>query len=457
MTGPVRSLLDAPDSRTAIAPTPSSPAITYGELVSSALGRAAELRRRNAGTILLVAENSPDYIAWFLGSLWAGCWAMVVQGAAPRSDLASLADRLAAGLIIGRDLPGLPSLPLRADFPPAPAAGPEGGLMLQSSGTTGMPKIVRRNAKSLRAVARNVADAVGLTPNDVVGAAIPMGHSYGIENALLAPLAAGASIRVFASFEPAAIASHLTGITVFPGVPFFFEAISRATANRGSLRLAYSAGASLPARTAAAFQDAFGLRLGQLFGTTEVGSVAFAHPDDPAFDPASVGKPMHGVRIRIADGDGRDLPRGAEGQVLIAAPSMLESYADAPLDLTPDGFFPTGDLGRLDETGQLSITGRLKFIVDVGGLKVNPLEVEAVLASHPRVADCIVLPLSLSETVTRLRALVVPRAAIDLESLRDFCRARLAPHKVPRVFEVRDDLPRSPTGKILRRQLLEAR
>jgi acyl-CoA synthetase (AMP-forming)/AMP-acid ligase II len=156
---------------------------------------------------------------------------------------------------------------------------------------------------------------------------------------------------------------------------------------------------------------------------------------------------MSGVSIRILDA----------GEVAIRSPSMLASYVDDEADAELlDGHFLTGDLGTLTADGALVITGRTKLLIDVGGLKVNPLEVEAAIETHPEVRECIVVPLPQSETVSRLRAIVIPRdaaAAPTVDALRGHARSRLAPYKVPRVFEFRDELPRSATGKVLRAML----
>src|SRR5439155_11412386 len=211
---------------------------------------------------------------------------------------------------------------------------------------------------------------------------------------------------------------------------------------------AYSAGGPLPASIFEKVRERFGVRIGQLYGATEIGSVTFANPADEYFDPASVGRPMSGVEPRV-DGD---------GQLLVRATSMMSGYVGDDSPLTPDGFFPTGDLARIDVPGKLFITGRLKFLIDVGGLKVNPIEVEQAMAEHPAVAACVVVPMRLSETVFRLKAIVTPvdaARAPTVEELRAFARRRLSPHKVPRVFELREKLPRSPTGKILRHLLVE--
>jgi acyl-CoA synthetase (AMP-forming)/AMP-acid ligase II len=168
---------------------------------------------------------------------------------------------------------------------------------------------------------------------------------------------------------------------------------------------------------------------------------------------------MDGVEVRILDPDSESLEQplegDAEGLVAIKAPSMMSGYVDGDSAFN-GGYFLTGDLGRLDDDGSLTITGRLKNLIDIGGMKVNPAEVEQVLRAHGSVAECVVLPMPVTPTVSRLKAVVVPVAGcaeIDVDELRRFARDRLAGYKVPRVVEVRQSLPRSPSGKILRAQL----
>ena len=197
-----------------------------------------------------------------------------------------------------------------------------------------------------------------------------------------------------------------------------------------------------------------------MYGSTEVGSVTFGDPTQLTFNSASVGRPMLDVQILILDPDDpqarQPLAAGREGLVAIAAPSMLSQYVDDSTDATVDGFFHTGDLGRVDASGNLIITGRIKLQIDVGGLKVNPLEVEQVLSQHPAVKECVVVPAPATCTVDRLKAIVTLRGqpgGVAPEELRQFVRARLASYKVPRLFEVRESLPKSPGGKILREAL----
>jgi long-chain acyl-CoA synthetase len=250
-----------------------------------------------------------------------------------------------------------------------------------------------------------------------------------------------------------------SAITVLPGVPAMFEMLAQlgsgGHAELSSLRAAYSAGGPLPRSVFDAFERSFGVRVSQLYGATEVGSVTYADPRDEHFDSASVGRAMAGVDVRITAGNDLSvaLPTGQDGQVWIKAQSMFSGYLGEGAGPVVDGFFPTGDIGRIDVFGNLAVTGRIKLLIDVGGLKVNPIEVEDVLMQHPGVGDCVVVALRQSETVLRLKAVVTARREgekVDLDDLRRFARERLAGYKVPRLFEVRKSLPRTATGKLLR-------
>ena len=342
-----------------------------------------------------------------------------------------------------------------------------GGMLLQSSGTTGLPKIVERSAASIDAVARNVAQAVGLSEADNVIAAIPLCHSYGIENGLVAPLLAGCCVFACPGFDPSVIGRlwSTRQRVVVPAVPIMVDLLASAQdlpAPGQRLRRIYCAGAILPASVSTRFTARFGHHVGQLYGATEIGSVTFGHADHAPLQPGCVGKPMAGVSIRIVDADDptQPLPPGREGQVAIQAPSMLDRYLETTELPAIDGHYLTGDLGLLNDAGELTITGRLKTLIEVGGMKVNAMEVERVLAEHPGVAECVVVPVRLTDTLSRLTAFVLPadaEAPPTAAALREHARARLAAYKVPRAFEMVAELPRSSLGKVQRRLLMEAR
>ncbi len=467
-------------------PTDAPPALTYAQLHEQTCAATAWVHAHCAphAVIALITTNRPIAVPVFLGVLRAGRTLFPLDAALTEPEIDAIieragiahvvtdnptAARLARSAITFDDV--LAHCPVPAHEDQSPAAW----LWLQSSGTTGGPKIVRRNGPSLHAVARNIAHAISLTPQDRVVAAVPMSHSYGLENALLAPLYAGASILHHITddltqtvaqngvqkqpngprgFNPAIALGR--GATVLPGVPALFEMILGGPTGCGSLRLAYSAGAPLPVEIANALEARDGLTLGVLYGATEIGSITFSTHRSTH---GAVGQPMKGVDIRIVDPEHPAClqPDNTPGHVMVRAPSMFAGYLHANAEITPGGYFPTGDLGRIDPaTGELVLTGRLKLLIDIGGRKVNPLEVETAIAHHPDIAECVVLPDPVSPTINRVRALITAasgRHAPDARSLRLFLKPHLAAHKLPRSVEVRASFPKSATGKILRQQL----
>lgn len=455
--------------------------LTYAQLAHRIAAVAATLSRDIApgGVVLLAAPNGPDWIAAYLGILAAGGVVFPLPAEAVADELHRAARRAhAAGVLATpRVLDALQSTPLPrwpveqvGTTPPPPAIPaapsrapiqPTAAMLLQSSGTTGLPKIVRREQAALDAVAENMVHAIGFTPEDIVLATLPLCHSYGVEHGLLAPLWAGSCVRFTHAFDPPVVLKQLqtAGITIFPAVPFMYEILAglgEPGTGFPTLRRAYSAGGALPASVRQAFEHRYGAPVTQLYGASEIGSVTFARAEAPGFDPAGVGAPMRGVSIKILDIDtpdiARPLPPGAQGQIAVCAPSMMSGYLeDQPAPIL-HGHFLTGDLGHLDAHGALVVTGRLKLLIDVGGLKVNPLEIETVLMQHPGVAECVVLPMPVTQTVSRLKAVIVPRdgQTPSPETLRAFVKQRLSAYKVPRVFELRPSLPKSATGKLLR-------
>ncbi len=454
------------------------PPMTWSALWRQTQTVAARLDAALPGhaVVMTLTPNRPAGVPMFLGIVLSGRTVFPVDAALTAVEIKQLVERASVNAIAADDsipprLDGVGVAVLRLDelvadggddaAPWVSDRSDHAWLLLQSSGTTGGPKIVKRSGRSLDAVARNVAEAVGLRTEDRVVASVPLSHSYGMENGMLAPLWAGACAlhhvvdhhQPGRGFDPTLAVT--SGATVLPGVPAMFEMIDRMRAGRGAIRLAYSAGATLPAELAQRLEARDGLRLGQLYGSTEIGSVTFG----PA--PGHVGSPMSGVSVLILDPQQPDpslpLPRGQEGHIAVRSPSMFDRYL-GPAELTDDslagGYFLTGDLGRLAEDGSLDITGRLKLLIDVGGVKVNPIEVEQVLASHPQVAECVVVPDPVSPTINRVKAVITAaNGHVDDRDLRAFLRERLAAHKIPRTFEVRDHLPKSPTGKVLRQKL----
>lgn len=441
-----RHAADTPD-RIAVREVASNRAVNYAELQQQVAELAKTLQSRlPAGSVVMLrSPNTAGFHVGFIATLAAGMTVFPIPCTITEVELEAIAGKSNAAAIITHDKI-VPIKTSRTEVQP-PA------LLLQSSGTTGLPKIVRRESASIDAVAAQMVKAIGVESSDEVFSCVPLCHSYGLEHGLLVPLWAGATIHIGHGFDLDQTRRELSQskITVFPSVPSIYEMLANLhepDVKFPSLRIAYSAGGSLPQSIFERVRDQCGITVGQLYGATEVGSVTFAHPANANFDPASVGQPMRGVELRTDDA----------GQLFVRAKSMMSGYVDDDSLLTPDGFFPTGDLARIDAHGNLHITGRLKFLIDVGGLKVNPMEVETAIAEHPSVAACVVVPMKLSETVSRLKAVITPTDPANpptQDALRTFAKQRLSVHKVPRVFEIRDSLPRSATGKILRHLLLE--
>jgi long-chain acyl-CoA synthetase len=457
--------------------------LTWRQLRDEALLHESRLGRRRtdrtATVAMLSAPNRIETMAALLGGLWADADVIPVSPELQPAELLDIARRASVTTVVGaasflETFSGLPveripldppALAARAERPAAPTEG-GGSILLQSSGTTGPPKIVRRRAAALDAMGEAVRNAVGVRERDAMLLCIPLYHSYGIDHGVLAAITAGCSVELHGRFHPPLVRSAIAerGITLLPAVPLMFDALSRtaAVAPTHVLRHAISAGSPLPRRIFDQFHRVFGVKIGQLYGSTEFGSVTYNDPSASGFEPGSVGRPMKGVQIRILDPSDlridRPLPAGAEGHIAVSSPSLLSDYVDDPADPTSDGFFLTGDLGRFDEWGCLHLTGRVKLLIDVGSRKVNPLEVESVLTDHRAVSQAVVVATPFSDTAHRLKAIVVPESgcSIDAEELKCFARARLSSYKVPRSIEIRTHLPQSPSGKILRSELQES-
>lgn len=352
------------------------------------------------------------------------------------------------------------------------AAGGDGGapdaeaVYQYSSGSTGRPKRVPRTHRHLRVEADSIVATLGLTADDSIFCTIPLFHTYGMGCCMLAAVRAGATLVLDDETHPFMLrrdkvleALEREKATVFPAVPFTFRMLAEApgSADLSSLRLCFSAANALPRSTFEAFDRRFGVPIRQLYGCTEAGAVTVNLDDDPWATAMSVGRPFERVEVEIVDGSGEPLEAGRNGEVVIRSAAMTAGYAgmdDVNREAFVDGGFLSGDRGRLDDEGRLFVTGRKKLLIDVKGDKVDPIEVEDVLAVHPKVGEVVVVGVAGdAEGEHAIKAVVVPaRECQDRELIR-YCRERLADYKVPRVVEFRDEIPRDPSGHVLRKYL----
>lgn len=448
--------------------------LCYGELHERIERVAAGIVARGARVVLLSSPNSLALVTSLLGALQARARVLLLPADLPAAALAAAARTSGASLAVAcagderfaaLALPIVDEAELATSAPSARELLPgSGALLLPTSGTTGASKIVVRSQPGLETLARTSARAFGIAPDDRCALALPICHSYGLDQ-LLAALAAGARVDLHQGFQLGALrrAFREDGVSFFPGVPLMLDALSRGDRFEApELRRVLSSGSPLARRVYERFLAVSGIAIGQFYGATEFGPVAYNDPAAPSFDPLEVGVAIGDAAIRVlaraADDPARELPPGREGLLAVSGPTLMDGYLAHPSPLR-GGFFVTGDLGVRSERGVVRVTGRSAFVIDVGGKKVNPAEVERVLALHPGVREVVVLPAASTDTTARLRAVVIPEpgACPDEVELRRFARGQLPPHMIPRRIELCPDPPRGATGKILRAQLLAER
>jgi long-chain acyl-CoA synthetase len=348
----------------------------------------------------------------------------------------------------------------------APRSAEETFVYQFSSGSTGRPKVVPRTHGQCTAEA-GMYKALGMTHADRIFSAIPLFHTWGMGACLFGAAASGATIVMLEDPHPFLLNRQRAlkliereQATIFPGVPFNFRLMAEAPARAdlSSLRLCFSAGTALPRASFEAFGERFGVLVRQLYGTTETGMISANVSDDPVSSFESVGTPVEGVQVEIVDDDGAVLPLGEIGEVAVTSPAASSGYAgadEASSEAFRGGRYLTGDLGRVDEDGLVYLEGRKKLLIEVGGYKIDPIEVQDVIGTHPSVSEVIVVGVrGEAEGEETVKAVVVASENCDETELISFCRERLANFKVPRTVEFRDEIPRSPLGKILRKYMV---
>jgi len=356
-----------------------------------------------------------------------------------------------------------------------PAGPQDGALVLHTSGTTSRPKIVPLTQGNLAASARHIGATLALTPADRCLNVMPLFHIHGLVAAVTSSLAAGGSIWCAPGFNALSFFGWLGEAepTWYTAVPTMHQAIlARAPRNAEAvaaarLRFVRSSSASLPPQVMAALEETFGAPVIESYGMTEAAHQMTSNPLPPApRKPGSVGRAA-GPAVRLADeAADRLLPEDPEalGEVVISGPNVTPGYeanpeANAKAFFEADGrrWFRTGDQGAFDAEGYLRITGRLKEIINRGGEKVSPLEIDEVLMDHPSVQQVVTFAVPHPKLGEEVAAAVVLRdgATASERDLRDFAAGRLADFKVPRTVVLLDEIPKGATGKMQRIGLAE--
>jgi len=334
---------------------------------------------------------------------------------------------------------------------------PDAVLLKFTSGSTGIPKGIVWTAANVLAEAQNVVATLELTPDDRLVTAVPIVHSYGFDLGVLPLLLEGSQLVLRDQFVPRRVVADLSSkdTTVFLGVPSMYRLLLQtrmaSKPDLSHLRYLLSGTAHLSADFINEFHDRFAVPICQHYGSSETGAATNHVPSEVLTRPGSVGLPMRNVELEIVDEAGRSLPAGKEGEVVVRSGAVSKGYIMGEPEgraVLQDGAFWTGDLGIIDESGYLTVTGRKDQVINVGGLKVSPYEVAHVLESFPAVREAAVV--GVTDTIGGS----VVYAAVSLDSpateqeILTYCRQHLADYKIPRRIDVMTELPRGPSGKI---------
>jgi acyl-CoA synthetase (AMP-forming)/AMP-acid ligase II len=504
----VRDLLrsHAPDSPAIGAP--DRPWLTFGGLNALADDTMASLNAMGIGRgdrVAIVLPNGPEMATAFV--TMAGCCDTAPLNPAYKEDEFDfyMSDLRAKLLVVAEDEDGpavaaarrqglrIARLATAGDKPagwftltaedgapaeptanPGPSGPDDGALVLHTSGTTSRPKIVPLLNRNVAASARHIGEVLRLTPDDRCLNIMPLFHIHGLIAAVTTSLAHGASVWCSPGFNALQIFSWMDTAepTWYTAVPTMHQAIlSRAPRNRDSvararLRMIRSSSSSLPPQVMTALEETFGCPVIESYGMTEATHQMTSNPLPPAAHKGgSVGIPA-GPAVRLAHESENDLLDGPDaiGEVVISGPNVTPGYEANPaandksfFELDGQRWFRTGDQGQFDADGYLRITGRLKEIINRGGEKVSPLEVDEVMMDHPAVQQVVTFAMPHPKLGEEIAAAVVLRegqSATEHE-LRDFAGQHLADFKVPRRIILLDEIPKGATGKLQRIGLAE--
>lgn len=458
-------------------------ALTYAQLHKAVVMFSAHLEAcglKADSPLVLILPNGPDFVIATFAAAKLGCLLVPLNPSFQADELRYYINNSGAVAVITNEPiakhrralieeinPACAIVTTNADLSqPIVEAHREiisGDLLYQySSGTTGTPKKIVRSQAALVQEALQYSETLGLGTADRVLGVVPMSHSYGFGNCMMAALCSGATLCTLERFSRREVIDMLKNsrITVFPGVPFMFGVLAETESLVGTrfpdLRLVYSAGAPLSRDIFEACKENLGFAIRQHYGSTETGPAAINLGSTEGDMWASVGQPVKNVKIRIVKEDGDLAAPGEVGDVTFTSPSIAQGYAEASEEdqlAFAGGYFRTGDIGKLDSQGNLFLTGRKKLVINIGGNKVDPGEIEQVINSHPAVTESVVLGLDDGRSGEIIKAVVVCNAQVDPEDIRSWCNGKIADFKVPRIVEIRKEIPRSALGKVLLKSL----
>ena len=450
-------------------------------------------------TVGLQLPNIPQFLIAYFGMLKAGCVAVplnvllkapevsyclgdaqaraLVTWAGFADEAIKGAGEAGVGAVYVVNTPGVMEFSAARRFEELLAVEPEAPLLEQTdpgdtavivytSGTTGTPKGAELTHYQLYMNADTPGRLFGIRDDDVVMVVLPLFHVFGLSSQLNVCVRFGATMSLVPRFDASAVLEVMQrdGVTVFEGVPTMYVALLQHP-NLGDydvskLRVGVSGGAPIPAEVLDSFEEAFGIVILEGYGLTETASTTTFNVSAEERKIYSVGKPIWGVEVQIWDDDCRPLPAGPDhvGEIVIRGVNVMRGYFGNPkatAEAFAGGWFHSGDLGYRDQDGFYFIVDRKKDLIIRGGYNVYPREIEEVLYTHPAVAHAAVLGVPDERLGEEIKAYVEtkPGATASEQELIEYVKTRVAAYKYPRMVEFRADLPKGPTGKILKKEL----
>ncbi len=388
-----------------------------------------------------------------------GCETMVVITADPAAP-----SPVPGVVTLGQLIHGKP-----AAFDTVQRSPDDTAVILYTSGTTGQPKGAELTHANMLLNARLADTMYEALPHEKHLVVLPLFHSFGQSVQMNAGFYVGATLVLLPRFEPQAAlrAMQDEGVTFFAGVPTMYWALLNTPGAEeefdlkqiaANLHLAVSGGAALPVPVLEAFAARFGIPILEGYGLSETSPVSNFNRLDRPTKPGTVGPAVWGVEVRVVDEQGKPVPAGERGEVVIRGHNVMKGYYNRPEETAAalrNGWFHTGDVGIIDADGYLSIVDRVKDMIIRGGFNVYPREVEEVLLTHPKVSLAAVIGVPCEGHGEEVKAFVILKAgqAATPEELITWSRETMASYKYPRIFEIRESLPMTATGKILKREL----
>jgi long-chain acyl-CoA synthetase len=359
---------------------------------------------------------------------------------------------------------------LLAGHEPAPGladtAEDDTAVILYTSGTTGKPKGAElTHANLLRNADVSSRTTSEIAAGDVVFGGLPLFHSFGQTVSMNASLMVGACLTLVPKFDPgeALATMQRDRVTHFYGVPTMYGALlhhpGRERYDTSSLRTCITGGASMPVEVLRGFEQAFGAIVLEGYGLSETSPVSSSNHPDRERKPGSIGTPLEGVEMKVFDEDDNEVAQGEVGEIVIRGHNIMKGYwqrPDATAEAMRGGWFHSGDMARVDEEGYFYIVDRKKDLIIRGGYNVYPREVEEVLYEHPRIREAAVIGVPHDQWGEEIGAAVVPHEGeqLDPEEVSAYVKERIAAYKYPRLVWFLDELPKGPTGKILKREIV---